>query len=1201
MGKITESNLVLNVLCLEDVLKDAELLNELLTGAGYRVSMDIAPGEKPYLSFLKSRKYDIILADYKLPGFNAPAALKLAQQLQPEVPFICVSGTIGEDIAVELLKQGATDYVLKDRLGRLAFAVKRALEGVAQIKERNIAVIEKLELVHSLEVHQTELELQNEELIQAKDQATIASEKYIELYDFAPSGYFTLSQKGEMIQLNLLGAEMLGKDRSQLQNRRFQLFVSDDTKPIFRLFLEKVFKSNAKETCEVALSLNGSLPIYVHITAIVAKNGDQCYVTVTDINRRKQAEEALKKSEERIKDLISSTDGIVWEANAQTFGFTYVSPQAERILGYKIEDCYSEDFWATHIYQDDRDDAIKFCAYMTNQCLSHNFEYRFISKNGKVVWLRDIVNVIVEDGKPLLIRGIMIDITVGKEAEEQIKKLSIALEQSPTTIVITDIGGNIEYVNPKFTELTGYTLEESIGKNLQILHSGKTDKTIYEELWQTIGSGKIWHGEFINKKKNGEEFIEKALIAPIFDNNQKIINYLAIKEDITERKRAEEELINKDALLNITGHSAKVGGWEFDSETLKQTWTKEVYIIHEVDFTFVPDVNNGINFYAPQSRPIIEKAVQRAIEYGEPFDLELEFVTNKGKHLWVHSIGEAYRINNVTKKVYGSFQDITERKLAESAMLASESKYHAIFDNVQDVFYQTDLAGIVLEISPSIKHFSEFNRDKIIGTSVFNLYYKPEDRDILLSDLMAKSELRDYEIRLKTKTGGLKYASLNASLIYDADGTPNHIDGALRDITERKLAEQELIIAKEHAEQSDRLKSAFLANMSHEIRTPMNGILGFAELLKEPDLTGEQQQKYIGIIEKSGVRMLNIINDIVDISKIESGQMKVSVAETNVNDQMGFIYKFFENEVGQKGLDLSYQKLKFPSEYLIKTDREKLYSILTNLIKNAIKYTPKGTIEFGCGSTLRQAQRGAGSPTKSVSEPGSTEQSRSVELLQFFVKDTGIGIPYDRQEAIFERFIQADIVDKMARQGAGLGLAISKAYVEMLGGKIWVESEEGIGSTFYFTLPYRVEPEEKTIVENNIAADEEEYTMKNLKILIAEDDESSSQLISIAVQKFGKEIIKVQTGTEAVEACRNNPDIDLVLMDIQMPEMDGHTATRQIRQFNKDVIIIAQTAYGLTGDREKSLEAGCTDYISKPIRRDDFMKIINKHFINRKV
>jgi len=399
---------------------------------------------------------------------------------------------------------------------------------------------------------------------------------------------------------------------------------------------------------------------------------------------------------------------------------------------------------------------------------------------------------------------------------------------------------------------------------------------------------------------------------------------------------------------------------------------------------------------------------------------------------------------------------------------------------------------------------------------------------------------------------------------------------------EKEKRAAELVIAKDHAEQSDRLKSAFLANMSHEIRTPMNGILGFAELLKEPNLTGEEQQEYINIIEESGVRMLNIINDIVDISKIESGLMEVSIKESNINEQIEYIYTFFRPEVEGKGMQLSYRNGLVSSESIIKTDREKVFAILTNLVKNAIKYTDKGSIEFGYVST--------GSTNDSlgaVSEP--------VEL-QFYMKDTGIGIPKDRQKAIFERFIQADIGDKRAFQGAGLGLSISKAYVEMLGGRIWVESEEGKGSTFYFTIPVNTEPEERIVVENIVKADVEENQMKKLKILIAEDDASSYKFISIVAGKFGKEIINVATGTKAVEVCRNNPDIDLVLMDIQMPDMDGHEATRQIRQFNKDVVIIAQTAFALTGDREVALAAGCNDYISKPIRKDKLMEVMQRHF-----
>jgi len=381
---------------------------------------------------------------------------------------------------------------------------------------------------------------------------------------------------------------------------------------------------------------------------------------------------------------------------------------------------------------------------------------------------------------------------------------------------------------------------------------------------------------------------------------------------------------------------------------------------------------------------------------------------------------------------------------------------------------------------------------------------------------------------------------------------------------------KELVKAKDQAEESDRLKSAFLANMSHEIRTPMNGILGFAGLLKEPDLTGEMQQEYIKIIEKSGDRMLNIINNIIDISKIEANLIDVDIKDSNLNEKMEFIYNFFKPQVEEKGMRLLCNNTLSAKEANIRTDNEKVYSILTNLVKNAIKYSKEGTIEFG--------------------------YIKKDTTLEFYVKDSGIGIPKGRQEAIFERFVQADTADKMARQGAGLGLSISKAYVELLGGKIWVESKVGMGSTFYFTLPYNAEPEEKNTFGVVSQIRGEMTQIKKLKILIAEDDENSEKLISLIVKDFSRELLKVRTGNEAIEICRTNSDTDLILMDIQMPEMDGYEATRQIRQFNKDVIIIAQTAYGLSGDREKAIEAGCNDYITKPIKKVELLSIISKNF-----
>ncbi|MFZ1730873.1 MAG: ATP-binding protein [Bacteroidota bacterium] len=423
------------------------------------------------------------------------------------------------------------------------------------------------------------------------------------------------------------------------------------------------------------------------------------------------------------------------------------------------------------------------------------------------------------------------------------------------------------------------------------------------------------------------------------------------------------------------------------------------------------------------------------------------------------------------------------------------------------------------------------------------------------------------------------YARHNFFLNYELDREKSRVEAINNDLEKTVEARtNELQMAKERAEESDRLKSAFLANMSHEIRTPMNGVVGFAGLLKAADLTGEQQQEYIGIIENASVRMLNIINDIISISTIESGLMKLDLDESNVNEQLDYICTFFKPEAEAKGLQLSLGSKLSAKEAAIITDREKLFAILTNLIKNAVKYTDEGSIEFGYGFAAAEA----------------------VPSLQFFVKDTGIGIPKDRQEAIFERFVQADIEDKMARQGAGLGLAITRSYIEMLGGRIWVESEPGVGSTFYFTLPYHVKKEERAGIEITASGSVEDSIAPaadlGLKVLIAEDDETSEKYLSIMVSRFSKNILKARTGVGTVEACRNNPDLDLILMDIQMPEMNGYEATRQIRKFNPDVVIIAQTAYGLTGDREKALESGCNDYISKPIKKNDLLSLVDKYF-----
>jgi PAS domain S-box-containing protein len=516
---------------------------------------------------------------------------------------------------------------------------------------------------------------------------------------------------------------------------------------------------------------------------------------------------------------------------------------------------------------------------------------------------------------------------------------------------------------------------------------------------------------------------------------------------------------------------------------------------------------------------------------------------------------------------------IEKRIQSDQALKESNEKYSEAFKSSPYSLSITSVKeGKFIEVNDAFTMIFGFTREEAITNSSIRLdiWENIEDRKWVISTLLDGRIVSGKEFLFKKKDGKI-ITCLFASRIININ-KESFILSSIDDITNRKHTEFELIKAKEKAEESDRLKSIFLTNMSHEIRTPMNGILGFTELLKEPKLSSDEQQDYIKTIQMSGTRLLDTINSIVDISKIESGLIQVNIKETNINDQIEFIYKFFKPEAEIKGLQLLLKNSLPSNEAIIKTDNEKVYAILTNLVKNAIKFTFKGSIEFG------YAKKG--------------------EFLEFFVKDTGVGIPKNQKETIFIRFRQGSESYNRGYEGSGLGLSIAKSFVEMLGGKIWVESQEGKGSTFYFTIPYNTLPEEKTQIENVTIEIDKEVPLKNLKILIAEDDEISFSFLSKTLQNISCEILHAITGVEAVDACRNNPGLDLVLMDIRMPLMNGIEATRQIRQFNKDVIIIAQTAYAFAGDSEIVLAPGFNDYISKPINQLLLKELIYKYFNN---
>ncbi len=644
-----------------------------------------------------------------------------------------------------------------------------------------------------------------------------------------------------------------------------------------------------------------------------------------------------------------------------------------------------------------------------------------------------------------------------EENEESFKKLSVAINQSKEIIFITDKEGIITFLNPEFTNVYGYTPEEVLGKTTpRILKSGLLAREVSEYLWSQLLDKKSIKAEYKNKRKDGSLIDIEGSADPILNEKGDIIGFLGVHKDITDRKRAEAEIIaakekaeESEKQLRYSQKVARIGYYILDFKTGIWTSSEMLDEIFGIDKEFVRSVESWVDMIHPDFQDDMQNYfANNILKNKEPFNRQYKIINRKTKvSCWVHGLGT----------------------------------------------FEMDENGELL---------------KMFGT--------------------------------------------------------------IQDINSNKKTEAELIEAKEKAEESDRLKSAFLANMSHEIRTPMNGILGFAELLKQPDLSGEEQQNFIQIIEESGARMLEIINDIVSISKIESGLIELKLKELNVREQLEYIYNFFKPEVDAKGMKLLCSESSLKKDSIIVTDHEKFLAILTNLVKNAIKYSDQGSVELG--------------------------YVHKDNCLEFYVKDTGIGIDVSRQEAIFERFVQADIVDKEARQGAGLGLSITKAYVEMLGGEIWVKSDQGKGSVFYFTIPDSTETKaEQAIITENVD-DGIETQIDNLKVLIVEDDPTSDYLLSILVKEFSSEVLHAKNGLEAVEICRKNTDIDLVLMDVKMPLMDGYKATDEIRKFNSDVVIVAQSAHGLAGDKEKAIEAGCNAHLSKPIIEKELAELVQQLF-----
>jgi len=495
-------------------------------------------------------------------------------------------------------------------------------------------------------------------------------------------------------------------------------------------------------------------------------------------------------------------------------------------------------------------------------------------------------------------------------------------------------------------------------------------------------------------------------------------------------------------------------------------------------------------------------------------------------------------------------------------------KFMLGIENSSDAIFITDINGTIEFINVAFEKIYRFSKEEALGNTPRILksgFISKEAYEQFWSKLLSGGQVKG-EIKNKTRDGRIIDIEASNNPILDEKGVIVGFLSINRDITEKKQALVELIKAKEKAEESDRLKSAFLDNISHEIRTPLNAITGFSALLSLGENDPDSQSKYIESILKSSDHLLSIVSDIIDISGIQAKITNIQISKVNLNSRINSLFKQFLPQASEKNLSL-FNETGLQSERSdIMTDPSKFIRIFSNLISNAIKFTVKGKVTFG--------------------------YRVKDSFIEFFVSDTGIGIPGELHSKIFENFYQAEKSLSRQYEGTGLGLSICKAFTEHLGGRIWLQSEPGNGSIFFFTLPY-IQPapdvEPKTLISESVKS-----SSPNPKtILVAEDDDNNFLLIKAFLSNLNSNVIHATNGVKAVEICRSGKNIDLILMDINMPEMDGYTAARKIREFLPEIKIIAQTAF--TDDRMAALKNGCSDFISKPFTREQLISKVNEN------